>query len=38
MEIEHILPKFELYVDESLAFTLRIFGWLIQFTINITAL
>ena len=25
----HLLPKFEIYVDQSLSFTLHIFGWML---------
>ena len=28
-EKDHLLPKFEIHIDESLAFTIRVFGWLL---------
>ena len=29
ISVEHILPKFEIFVDQSLSFSLRVYGWMI---------
>ena len=28
--VDHIIPKFEIYVESSLVFTIRVFGWLLN--------
>ena len=32
VDVSYVVPKFEIYVDDSLHFTIRVFGWLLHDT------